>query len=216
MDKFKRMAVNNIVVGIVWLLHATFILFDGLVFNLLGTASALTICIIAVLAIMQVGKQKGIKKYDLIQALGNAFVKLRIAVLAMLSIVLLAVIVLGLKDIKADINVVISMLMGLMDVFVGLELMKTEKRLRIDSGERISNYEAIVRMNIDELECFLDEVYLTGLNEGMYAAKQDEKTKEEILCKFPYDKSWLEESAESAVFYRFDSYGEDLYCTDED
>ena len=58
MDEFKRMAVNSIVLGVVWLLHATFILFDGLVFKLLGTASALTICIIAVLAIMQVGKQK--------------------------------------------------------------------------------------------------------------------------------------------------------------
>ena len=37
----------------------------------------------------------------------------------------------------------------------------------------MNNHEAIVAMSPDRMEQFLDQVYLAGLNTGMYAATHD-------------------------------------------
>ena len=52
----------------------------------------------------------------------------------------------------------------------------------------MTNYEVIVRMTPERMEQFLDQVYLTGLNNGMYAARQKN---DDILDINPYDDCWL-------------------------
>lgn len=60
----------------------------------------------------------------------------------------------------------------------------------------MDNYEAIMKMNREHLAKFLDDVYLTGFNNGMYAAKTEN---EEVLDEFPYDEGWLFAEAEDAM-----------------
>ncbi len=74
----------------------------------------------------------------------------------------------------------------------------------------ITNYEAIRRMSVEELAFFLDNVYLTGLNNGMYAERlEDGKEKDEILDEFPYDENWLTAPAEPATIQPFGETGDD-------
>ena len=63
----------------------------------------------------------------------------------------------------------------------------------------MDNYEAIMKMNKQQLENFLDGVYCTGLNDGMYATRLPEDEADEILAKNPYGAEWLSDSAEKAV-----------------
>lgn len=63
----------------------------------------------------------------------------------------------------------------------------------------MNNYEAIIKMNRKQLEAFLDSVYCTGLNNGMYYQRQPEGKAEEILDENPFDMKWLEEEAEPAT-----------------
>ena len=37
----------------------------------------------------------------------------------------------------------------------------------------MDNYEAIMKMDREHLAAFLDDVYVTGLNNGMYAATRE-------------------------------------------
>ncbi len=62
----------------------------------------------------------------------------------------------------------------------------------------MDNYEAIMKMNREQLEGFLDDVYCAGLNAGMYAAFHEDES-EEILGENPFDKEWLSEDAEPAT-----------------
>ena len=39
----------------------------------------------------------------------------------------------------------------------------------------MDNYTAIMKMSKNQLEAFLDDVYCTGLNNGMYASEHPEK-----------------------------------------
>lgn len=39
----------------------------------------------------------------------------------------------------------------------------------------MDNYTAIIKMSLDHLAVFLDEVYCTGLNNGMWVARQSEQ-----------------------------------------
>lgn len=63
----------------------------------------------------------------------------------------------------------------------------------------MDNYEAIMKMNKQQLGAFLDGVYCTGLNDGMYATLLPEDKADEILAKNPYGEEWLSSPAEKAV-----------------
>lgn len=60
----------------------------------------------------------------------------------------------------------------------------------------MTNYEAVCRMNPRQMESFLDQVYLTGLNQGMYAERSQDDS---ILEENPYHLQWLQAPAEEAT-----------------
>ena len=69
-----------------------------------------------------------------------------------------------------------------------------------------TNYDAIIKMQPDHMERFLDQVYLAGLNTGMYAAKYDDDS---VLEDNPFDASWLEAEAEKATAVGFADDGDE-------
>lgn len=77
----------------------------------------------------------------------------------------------------------------------------------------MDNYEAIMKMNKQQLEAFLDGVYCTGLNDGMYATRLPEDKADEILAKNPYGEEWLSSPAEKAVL-QDDPKNEEKYMLD--
>ena len=66
-------------------------------------------------------------------------------------------------------------------------------------NKRITNYAAIINMSISQLEAFLDEVYCTGLNTGLYAARSENTVLSDTLNKNPFSIKWLKDEAEPAV-----------------
>ena len=70
----------------------------------------------------------------------------------------------------------------------------------------MSNYEAIQSMSPEQMEDILDQIYLAGLNNGMYAAHQDDNS---ILDTNPFDLHWLSEPAEKATRFETDEEGDD-------
>lgn len=71
----------------------------------------------------------------------------------------------------------------------------------------MTNYEAIIRMTPERMEQFLDQVYLAGLNNGMYAAMHED---DEILDLNPCDACWLAAQAEKSTEFGSDEE-EDAY-----
>ena len=69
----------------------------------------------------------------------------------------------------------------------------------------MNNHEAIVAMSLDRMEQFLDQVYLAGLNTGMYAATHDDS----VLVHNPFDSAWLTSRAEEATAVGFDKTGDE-------
>lgn len=65
----------------------------------------------------------------------------------------------------------------------------------------MENYDAIKRMSKAELEAFLDQIYLTGLNTGMYAATLPNDSEEQalLLDENPFSDKWLSGEAEKAM-----------------
>lgn len=63
----------------------------------------------------------------------------------------------------------------------------------------MQNYEAILTMNQAQMEAFLDEVYCTGLNNGLYAARQSAETADALLEENPFNSDWLAAEAEPAT-----------------
>ena len=63
----------------------------------------------------------------------------------------------------------------------------------------MDNYEAILKMSREQLEVFLDNVYCTGLNNGMYFSRQPEDQANELLDENPFDITWLKKDAECAI-----------------
>lgn len=65
----------------------------------------------------------------------------------------------------------------------------------------MTNYEGILRMDRRAMESFLDQVYLAGLNTGMYAATLPGESDEqcELLDQNPFNQEWLSQEAEKAV-----------------
>ena len=74
----------------------------------------------------------------------------------------------------------------------------------------MTNYEAIMRMDPEEMEAFLDAVYLTGVNNALYALQSDDPRAEEICDEFPYAKDWLSASAEPGTAAVFDGDQQNL------
>lgn len=70
----------------------------------------------------------------------------------------------------------------------------------------MTNYQAIIQMNLDWMESFLDQVYLVGLNTGMHAAGLPEEEQDELLDYSPFDASWLVADADSALVSDDDEY----------
>ena len=70
----------------------------------------------------------------------------------------------------------------------------------------MTNYEAMQSMSPAQMEDILDQIYLAGLNNGMYAAHQDDNS---ILDTNPFDLHWLSEPAEKATRFETDEEGDD-------
>lgn len=70
----------------------------------------------------------------------------------------------------------------------------------------MTNYEAMQSMSPAQMEDILDQIYLAGLNNGMYAARQDDDS---ILDTNPFDLLWLNEPAEKATRFETDEAGDD-------
>lgn len=74
----------------------------------------------------------------------------------------------------------------------------------------MDNYEAIMKMSRKQLADFLDDVYVTGLNTGMYAAtREKEEERDAVLDEFPYDEKWLASDAEAATLCKEAEDGDD-------
>lgn len=70
----------------------------------------------------------------------------------------------------------------------------------------MTNYAAIQSMSPEQMEDILDQIYLAGLNNGMYAARQGDDS---ILDTNPFDLRWLKKSAEKAIRFETDEEGDD-------
>lgn len=71
----------------------------------------------------------------------------------------------------------------------------------------MTNYEAIIQMTPHRMEQFLDQVYLAGLNTGMYAAKHADDA---VLDQNPFDDHWLADFAEEATEFGFAEDGDEF------
>ena len=71
----------------------------------------------------------------------------------------------------------------------------------------MTNYEAIKRMTMEQLEIFLDHVYLTGMNNALYLSRLSEDEAAEFDYE-TYDHPWLVSEAEEATEYVFDDDGD--------
>ena len=70
----------------------------------------------------------------------------------------------------------------------------------------MNNYAAILAMTPERMEPFLDQVYLAGLNTGMYAATHNDDS---VLDNNPFDATWLLSAAEDATAKGFDETGDE-------
>ena len=77
----------------------------------------------------------------------------------------------------------------------------------------MTNYEGILKMSQKQLERFLDGVYCTGLNNGMYALRLSEEEASSLLDKNPFNEEWLNDPAEKAVLQK-STKKEDEYLLD--
>jgi len=77
----------------------------------------------------------------------------------------------------------------------------------------MDNYEAIMKMDREHLAAFLDDVYVTGLNNGIYASMQEDEEQDKVLDEFPYGEEWLAAKAENATLYKRADDG-DVYLLD--
>ena len=71
----------------------------------------------------------------------------------------------------------------------------------------MTNYEAIKHMTMEQLEIFLDHVYLTGMNNALYLSRMTEDEAADFQYE-TYDHPWLVSEAEEATKYVFDDDGD--------
>ena len=64
----------------------------------------------------------------------------------------------------------------------------------------MNNFDAIGQLDVEKMENFLDQVFLTGLNTGMHAATLNDtpEVQAELLDRNPFDLAWLSAEAEKA------------------
>ncbi len=74
----------------------------------------------------------------------------------------------------------------------------------------MTNYEAILKMIPKHMERFLDQIYLAGLNTGMYAATHEDDS---LLDDNPFDAKWLSEPAAEATALGFAEDGDTYILT---
>ena len=70
----------------------------------------------------------------------------------------------------------------------------------------MNNHKAIVAMPPERMEQFLDQVYLAGLNTGIYAATHEDDL---ALDNNPFDACWLAEPVEEATAIGRDETGDE-------
>lgn len=65
----------------------------------------------------------------------------------------------------------------------------------------MKNYDVILKMTPEQMEFFLDNVYLAGMNNGQYAERLISGCEEQIklLGDNPFDFTWLNADAELAT-----------------
>lgn len=65
----------------------------------------------------------------------------------------------------------------------------------------MNNFDAIGHLDVEKMENFLDQVFLTGLNTGMYAATLNDtpEVQAELLDRNPFDLAWLSAEAEKST-----------------
>lgn len=72
----------------------------------------------------------------------------------------------------------------------------------------MTNYEAILRMTPEQLAAFLDDVMLTGIQTGLYAAGLRGDAQGAVLGETPFDGAWLSRDAEGATRTEVDLNGD--------
>lgn len=77
----------------------------------------------------------------------------------------------------------------------------------------MKNYEAILAMDTDKLGVFLNHVYLTGVNNGVFAMSHEDKDLT-TLTENPYGLVWLKSEADEATTIVYDD-SDELYLPDE-
>ena len=73
----------------------------------------------------------------------------------------------------------LSLRLGLLQKSLSASVLCITSRQLIKEEPHMDNFDAIKRMDKAALEDFLDQVYLTGLNTGMYAATLPNDSKEQ-------------------------------------
>ena len=68
----------------------------------------------------------------------------------------------------------------------------------------MNNHAAIISMAPERMEQFLDQVYIAGVNTGMYAASHND---DNVLDDNPFNAAWLAAPAEKATAEGFDETG---------
>ena len=65
----------------------------------------------------------------------------------------------------------------------------------------MNDFDAIRQLDVEKMENFLDQVFLAGLNTGMYAATLNDtpKVRAELLDRDSFDLAWLSVKAEKAT-----------------
>ena len=70
----------------------------------------------------------------------------------------------------------------------------------------MNNHAAIISMTLERMEQFLDQVYLAGVNTGMYAANHNDDS---VLDNNPFNAVWLAAPAEEATSKGIDETGDE-------
>lgn len=73
----------------------------------------------------------------------------------------------------------------------------------------MTNYEAILKMNPEQMKIFLGDIYATGLNNGLYMATLAEEEGDAVMAEAPFGAIWLSQEAEPAVLFETTEEGDE-------
>lgn len=77
----------------------------------------------------------------------------------------------------------------------------------------MTNYDAILKMDPNKMAMFLNHVYLTGANDGIFSMAHEDTDLSELPDN-PYEQAWLSKEADEATIIVYDDDGE-MYLPDE-